>query len=75
MLKYDTAQGRFDGDIVVEGDNFIIDGKKIRLSAERNPADLKWGDIDASMIKLSPSTTISPSKRPCAVSYLSIYAK
>jgi glyceraldehyde 3-phosphate dehydrogenase len=31
MLKYDTAQGRFDGDIVVEGDNFIIDGKKIRL--------------------------------------------
>jgi glyceraldehyde-3-phosphate dehydrogenase/erythrose-4-phosphate dehydrogenase len=31
---------------VVEGDNFIIDGKKIRLSAERNPADLKWGDID-----------------------------
>ena len=46
MLKYDTAQGRFDGDIAVEGDNFIIDGKKIRLSAERNPADLKWGDID-----------------------------
>ncbi|NYT27724.1 MAG: type I glyceraldehyde-3-phosphate dehydrogenase [Candidatus Thiodubiliella endoseptemdiera] len=46
MLKYDTAQGRFDGDIAVEGDNFIIDGKQIRLSAERNPADLKWGDID-----------------------------
>ncbi|MBA5248855.1 NAD-dependent glyceraldehyde-3-phosphate dehydrogenase [hydrothermal vent metagenome] len=46
MLKYDTAQGRFDGDITVDGDNFIIDGKKIRLSAERNPADLKWGDID-----------------------------
>lgn len=46
MLKYDTAQGRFDGDIAVEGNNFIIDGKQIRLSAERNPADLKWGDID-----------------------------
>ena len=46
MLKYDTAQGRFDGDIAVEGDNFVIDGKKIRLSAERNPTDLAWGDID-----------------------------
>jgi len=46
MLKYDTAQGRFDGTVEVEGDNFVIDGKKIRLSAERNPADLKWGDID-----------------------------
>ncbi|HCJ97273.1 MAG TPA: type I glyceraldehyde-3-phosphate dehydrogenase, partial [Gammaproteobacteria bacterium] len=46
MLKYDTAHGRFDGEVAVEGDNFVIDGKKIRLSAERNPADLAWGDID-----------------------------
>lgn len=46
MLKYDTAQGRFNGDIAVEGNNFVINGKKIRLSAERNPADLKWDDID-----------------------------
>jgi glyceraldehyde-3-phosphate dehydrogenase (EC 1.2.1.12) len=46
MLKYDTAHGRFDGEVAVEGNNFVIDGKKIRLSAERNPADLAWGDID-----------------------------
>ncbi|KAA0456941.1 MAG: aldehyde dehydrogenase, partial [Candidatus Thioglobus sp.] len=45
MLKYDTAHGRFAGEVEVAGDNFIIDGKKVRLSAERNPADLKWGDI------------------------------
>ncbi|BAS67119.1 type I glyceraldehyde-3-phosphate dehydrogenase [Bathymodiolus septemdierum thioautotrophic gill symbiont] len=50
MLKYDTAQGRFDGTVEVEGDNFIVDGKKIRLSAERNPADLKWGDIGAEVV-------------------------
>lgn len=50
MLKYDTAQGRFDGDIVIEDDNFIIDGKKIRLSAERNPTDLKWEDIDVDIV-------------------------
>ncbi len=50
MLKYDTAQGRFDGEIVVEGNNFIIDGKKVRLSAERNPADLKWDEIGAEIV-------------------------
>jgi glyceraldehyde 3-phosphate dehydrogenase len=50
MLKYDTAQGRFDGTVEVDGDNFIVDGNKIRLSAERNPADLKWGDIGAEVV-------------------------
>jgi glyceraldehyde 3-phosphate dehydrogenase len=49
MLKYDTAQGRFDGTVEVD-DNFIVDGNKIRLSAERNPADLKWGDIGAEVV-------------------------
>ena len=49
MLKYDTAHGRFDGD--VDGDNFVIDGtQKIRLSAERNPADLKWDEIGAEIV-------------------------
>jgi|GEM_PF-2126812 len=50
MLKYDTAQGRFDGEVAVEGDNFIIDGKKVRLSAERNPADLKWDEVGAEIV-------------------------
>jgi glyceraldehyde 3-phosphate dehydrogenase len=50
MLKYDTAQGRFDGEVAVEGNNFIIDGKKIRLSAERNPEDLKWDEIGAEIV-------------------------
>ena len=50
MLKYDTAHGRFDGDIAVEGDYFQINGKSIRLSAERNPADLKWSDIGADVV-------------------------
>jgi len=50
MLKYDTAQGRFDGEVAVDGDNFVIDGKKIRLSAERNPADLKWDEVGADIV-------------------------
>ena len=50
MLKYDTAHGRYDGEISVDGDYFNIDGNKIRLSAERNPADLKWGDVGADVV-------------------------
>ncbi len=50
MLKYDSVHGNFDGDISVEGSNLIVNGKKIRLTAERNPADLKWSDIGADLI-------------------------
>ena len=50
MLKYDSVHGNFDGDIAVEGNNLIVNGKTIRLTAERNPADLKWGDINADLV-------------------------
>jgi glyceraldehyde 3-phosphate dehydrogenase len=44
MLKYDSVHGRFNGDIKVEGSNLIVNGKKIRLTAEKDPANLKWSD-------------------------------
>jgi glyceraldehyde 3-phosphate dehydrogenase len=50
MLKYDSVHGNFDGDIAVEGNNLIVNGKTIRLTAERDPADLKWGDINADLV-------------------------
>jgi glyceraldehyde 3-phosphate dehydrogenase len=50
MLKYDSVHGRFGKDVSVEGNNFVIEGKKIRLTAERNPADLKWGDVGADLV-------------------------
>ncbi len=50
MLKYDSVHGRFSKDVAVEGDNFVVDGKKIRLTAERDPADLKWGDVGADIV-------------------------
>jgi glyceraldehyde 3-phosphate dehydrogenase len=50
MLKYDSVHGNFQGDISVEGNNLIVNGKKIRLTAERDPANLKWGDIGADLI-------------------------
>jgi len=50
MLKYDSVHGNFDGDISVDGNNLVVKGKKIRLTAERDPADLKWGDVGADLI-------------------------
>ncbi|WP_456405339.1 type I glyceraldehyde-3-phosphate dehydrogenase [Thiolapillus sp.] len=50
MLKYDSVHGRFPKDVAVDGNNFVVDGKKIRLTAERDPADLKWGDVGAEIV-------------------------
>ncbi len=50
MLKYDSVHGNFDGDISVDGNNLVVKGKKIRLTAERDPADLKWGDVGADLV-------------------------
>ena len=50
MLKYDSVHGRFDGDVAVDGSNLVVNGKTIRLTAERDPANLKWGDIGADLI-------------------------
>jgi len=50
MLKYDSVHGRFDGDVSVDGGNLVVDGKTIRVTAERNPADLAWGDIGVDVV-------------------------
>jgi len=50
MLKYDSVHGRFPKDVSVDGDNFVIGGKKIRLTAERDPADLKWDEVGADIV-------------------------
>ncbi|WP_293644326.1 type I glyceraldehyde-3-phosphate dehydrogenase [Thiolapillus sp.] len=50
MLKYDSVHGRFPKDVSVDGNNFVVDGKKIRLTAERDPADLKWDEVGAEIV-------------------------
>jgi glyceraldehyde 3-phosphate dehydrogenase len=50
MLKYDSVHGRFSGDVAVEDNNLVVNGKNIRLTAERDPANLKWGDIGADLV-------------------------
>jgi glyceraldehyde 3-phosphate dehydrogenase len=50
MLKYDSVHGRFKGEVAVDGQTLIVGGKRIRLSAERDPAALKWGDVGADIV-------------------------
>ncbi|GAB1394831.1 type I glyceraldehyde-3-phosphate dehydrogenase [Rhodocyclaceae bacterium] len=50
MLKYDSVHGRFNGDIAVEGNNLVVKGKKIRLTAEKDPANLKWNEVGADVV-------------------------
>jgi len=50
MLKYDSVHGRFNGEVSVDGNTLVVNGKKIRLTAEKDPAALKWGDIKADII-------------------------
>lgn len=50
MLKYDSTHGNFDGDISVKDGKLVVNGKAIRVTSEMNPADLKWGDIDAEYV-------------------------
>jgi len=50
MLQYDSVHGRFDGDIAVDGNTLIVNGKKIRLTQERDPANLKWADVGAEVV-------------------------
>jgi len=50
MLKYDSVHGNFPGEVSSDNDSMIVDGKKIRLTAERDPADLKWGDVGADIV-------------------------
>ena len=50
MLKYDSTHGGFGGEIGVEGGCLVVNGQKIRVTAERNPADLRWGDVGAEYV-------------------------
>jgi len=50
MLQYDSVHGRFQGTIAVEGSTLIVNGKKIRLTAVKDPAELKWSDVNADIV-------------------------
>jgi glyceraldehyde 3-phosphate dehydrogenase len=63
MLRYDSVHGRFKGDIGVDGHTLVVNGKRIRLTAEKDPAQLKWGDIGAAVV--IESTGLFLTKETC----------
>jgi glyceraldehyde 3-phosphate dehydrogenase len=50
MLQYDSVHGRFKGDLAVDGTTLLVNGRKIRLTAERDPRNLKWDEIGAEIV-------------------------
>ena len=50
MLQYDSVHGRFRGEVGVDGNTLIVNGRRIRLSAEKDPGALKWGDVGADVV-------------------------
>lgn len=50
MLQYDSVHGRFKGSVAVEGNTLVVNGKKIRLTQERDPSNLKWNDVGADVV-------------------------
>ena len=50
LTQYDTAQGRFPGEVAVEGGDLIVNGDRIRVCAERDPAKLPWGELGVDVV-------------------------
>lgn len=50
MLKYDSTHGKFEGTVEVKDGHLVVNGKKIRVTAEKDPANLKWSDVGAEIV-------------------------
>jgi len=50
LTRYDTAHGRFPGTVEVDGDDMVVNGDRIRVLAERNPAELPWGELNVDVV-------------------------
>ncbi|MBS1549287.1 MAG: type I glyceraldehyde-3-phosphate dehydrogenase [Bacteroidetes bacterium] len=59
MMKYDSVHGKFKGEVSVEGNNLVVNGKTIRVSAERDPNNLKWNEVGADYIVESTGLFLS----------------
>jgi len=50
LLKYDSVHGRYPGEVTVDGDNIVVDGKAVQVLSERNPADLPWKNLNVDIV-------------------------
>jgi glyceraldehyde 3-phosphate dehydrogenase len=63
MLQYDSVHGRFKGEVSVDGNTLVVNGKKIRLTAVKDPAELKWNEVGADIVV--ESTGLFLTKETC----------
>ncbi len=50
LLKYDSVHGKYPGEVYAEGDHIVVDGQKIKITAEKDPANLKWGELGVDVV-------------------------
>ena len=50
LLKYDSTHGLFDGEVTVDNNDLVVNGKTIRITSERDPSDLKWNEVDVDVV-------------------------
>ncbi len=62
MLKYDSTHGQYKGDVAVKDGHLVVDGKTIRVTAEKDPANLKWADVEAEYVIESTGLFLSRDK-------------
>ncbi len=62
LLKYDSVQGRFPGTVEVEGSNLIVNGKTVRVCAEKDPGKLPWKELNVDVALDRPA--FSPAGKP-----------
>jgi len=62
MLKYDSTHGRFKGDVEVKDGKLVVNGNAIRVTSERNPADLKWNEVEAEYVVESTGIFLTKEK-------------
>jgi glyceraldehyde 3-phosphate dehydrogenase len=62
MLKYDSVHGRFEGEVSVKDGNLVVNGKTIRLTAEMDPANLKWNEVGADVVVESTGLFLTDEK-------------
>ncbi len=63
LLKYDSTQGRFNGEVTVDGNDLIVNGDRLKITAERDPANLKWGEMGVDIV--IESTGIFATREGC----------
>jgi glyceraldehyde 3-phosphate dehydrogenase len=63
LLKYDSVHGKYPGEVYADGDAIVVDGNRIQISAERDPANLKWGELGAEVV--IESTGVFRTKELC----------